>query len=401
MSFKSKKIIRQIHLWLGFASGLVVFIVAITGAIYTFESEISDLVYPYRKVEIQHSKPIISIAEIKEKVKPHLKKIYAIYFLGKDRSIQVRESHKIDGKLINNYVYLNPYTGEVLNVKINDPTFFDVVVELHTSLLLGEIGTEIVRYATLIFFILIISGIYLWWPQKKQNLKQRLKFDWKGTTKWKRKNFDLHSVLGFYASWIIIFVTITGLAWSFEWVDKTIYAIATFGKPFKNYTVVNSVSNPYHKPKSEIDDLILNYSLANYDKPIAQWSYFPPQTNTEAIRVFINPEARTWYKAAYFYFNQYTGELLASESPEKFNNGETIRNMYYDIHIGKILGLPGQLLVFFACLVVASLPITGFFIWYGRRKKQPKFQAHCQSPASRHTSQSFDKELVMQPQKKN
>jgi uncharacterized iron-regulated membrane protein len=43
--------------------------------------------------------------------------------------------------------------------------------------------------------------------------------------------------------------------------------------------------------------------------------------------------------------------------------------MYYDIHIGKILGLPGQLLAFFACLVIASLPITGFLIWYGRKKK--------------------------------
>jgi uncharacterized iron-regulated membrane protein len=44
--------------------------------------------------------------------------------------------------------------------------------------------------------------------------------------------------------------------------------------------------------------------------------------------------------------------------------------MYYDIHIGKILGLPGQLLVFFASLIVASLPITGFYIWYGRKFKR-------------------------------
>lgn len=162
MFSKLKKCIRLIHLWLGLASGLIVFIIAITGAIWTFESEISDLVYPYRKVAIQNNKPTILIAEIKEQVKPYLKNINAIYYLGKDRSIQVREWHKINGKLINKYVYLNPYTGEVLKVKINNPSFFDVVVELHTSLLLGEIGTEIVRYATLLFLLLIISGIYLW-----------------------------------------------------------------------------------------------------------------------------------------------------------------------------------------------------------------------------------------------
>jgi len=372
MFSKVKKTIRQIHLWLGLASGLIVFIVATTGAIWTFESEISDLVYPYRKVEIQNNKPTISIAEIKEKVKPYLKNINSIYYLGKDRSIQVREWHKIDGKLINNYVYLNPYTGEVLNIKINDSTFFDLVVELHTSLLLGEIGTEIVRYATLIFFILIISGIYLWWPKKKQNLKQRLKFDWKETTKWKRKNFDLHSILGFYASWIIIFATITGLAWGFKWVDKTIYAIATLGEPYKDYAEVNSISNINYKPTNGMDDSILNLALTNYNKPVESWNYYFPQKESESFSVYLNPDANTWYKASNYFFDQRTGKLLLTESPESYNNGQTIRNMYYDIHIGKILGLPGQLLVFFGSLIVASLPITGFYIWYGRYKKTRK-----------------------------
>ncbi len=369
MYSKVKKIIRQIHLWLGLTSGLIVFIVATTGAIWTFESEISDLVYPYRKAEIQNNKPNISIAEIKEKVKPYLKNINSIYYLGKDRSIQVREWHKIDGKLINNYVYLNPYTGEVLNVKINNPTFFDVVVELHTSLLLGEIGTEIVRYATLIFFLLIISGIYLWWPKRKQNLKQRLKFDWKETTKWKRKNFDLHSILGFYASWVIIFATITGLAWGFKWVDKTIYSIATIGEPYKDYAEVNSISNINYKPINGMDDSLLNLALTNYNKPIESWNYYFPQKEMESISVYLNPDANTWFKASNYFFDQRTGKLLLTESPDSYNNGQAIRNMYYDIHIGKILGLPGQLLVFFASLIVASLPVTGFYIWFGRRKK--------------------------------
>lgn len=370
------------------------FIIATTGAIWTFESEISDLVYPYRKVEIQKGKPTISIAEIKEKVKPYLKNINAIYFLGNDRSIQVREWNKVDGKLINNYVYLNPYTGEVLNVQINDPTFFDVVLELHTSLLLGEIGTEIVRYATLIFFILIISGIYLWWPKKKQNLKQRLKFDWKETTKWKRKNFDLHSILGFYASWIIIFATITGLAWGFKWVDKTIYTIATLGEPYKDYAEVNSISNINFKPTNGMDDSILNIALTNYNKPIESWNYYFPQKESESISVYLNPDANTWYKASNYFFDQRTGKLLLSESPESYNNGQTIRNMYYDIHIGKILGLPGQLLVFFASLMVASLPITGFYIWYGRRKKYNANSKHiAKAPQADTQTEALSKSL--------
>ncbi|HEU4495830.1 MAG TPA: PepSY-associated TM helix domain-containing protein, partial [Flavobacterium sp.] len=95
-----KKTIRYIHLWLGFASGLVVFIVALTGAIWVFEQELSDLFYNYRKVEIQ-DKPAISLSRIQEIVSPHLKKINAIYYHGPSRSIEVREWNEIDGKIIN------------------------------------------------------------------------------------------------------------------------------------------------------------------------------------------------------------------------------------------------------------------------------------------------------------
>jgi uncharacterized iron-regulated membrane protein len=44
--------------------------------------------------------------------------------------------------------------------------------------------------------------------------------------------------------------------------------------------------------------------------------------------------------------------------------------MNYDIHTGAVLGLPGKILVFFAGLIIASLPITGFYIWWGRKQKE-------------------------------
>ncbi|MEN2412166.1 PepSY-associated TM helix domain-containing protein [Flavobacterium mesophilum] len=40
--------------------------------------------------------------------------------------------------------------------------------------------------------------------------------------------------------------------------------------------------------------------------------------------------------------------------------------MNYDIHVGSIFGLPGRIAMFFAVLIDASLPVTGFYIWWGR-----------------------------------
>lgn len=44
--------------------------------------------------------------------------------------------------------------------------------------------------------------------------------------------------------------------------------------------------------------------------------------------------------------------------------------MNYDIHVGSILGFPGKVLAFLASLIGASLPITGYLIWYGRKFKK-------------------------------
>jgi uncharacterized iron-regulated membrane protein len=42
--------------------------------------------------------------------------------------------------------------------------------------------------------------------------------------------------------------------------------------------------------------------------------------------------------------------------------------MNYDIHVGAIAGLPGKIIAFLACLLCASLPVTGFIIWFDREK---------------------------------
>jgi uncharacterized iron-regulated membrane protein len=49
--------------------------------------------------------------------------------------------------------------------------------------------------------------------------------------------------------------------------------------------------------------------------------------------------------------------------------GQKINEMNYDIHVGNILGLPGKIIAFLASLICSSLPITGFIIWLGKRKK--------------------------------
>jgi uncharacterized iron-regulated membrane protein len=75
----------------------------------------------------------------------------------------------------------------------------------------------------------------------------------------------------------------------------------------------------------------------------------------------------------YRYFDQYTLEEIDVDQIygrlDKASIADKMFRMNYDIHTGAIIGLPGKFLAFFASLIAASLPVTGFLIWWGRSKK--------------------------------
>jgi uncharacterized iron-regulated membrane protein len=56
------------------------------------------------------------------------------------------------------------------------------------------------------------------------------------------------------------------------------------------------------------------------------------------------------------------------------NFGEKTVGANYDIHVGSILGLPTKIIAFIVSLICASLPVTGFMIWWGRRKRKRRKQ---------------------------
>jgi uncharacterized iron-regulated membrane protein len=104
--------------------------------------------------------------------------------------------------------------------------------------------------------------------------------------------------------------------------------------------------------------------------------------------VAINPDDETFWKTDYRYFDQNSlAELSVDHIYGKLldtNAADKLIRMNYDIHTGSIIGLPGKILAFCASLLVASLPVTGFCIWYGRRKKErledPKMKLKAAKP---------------------
>jgi uncharacterized iron-regulated membrane protein len=370
-----KKIIGKLHLWLGLSSGLVVCFLGITGCMLAFEREIEDTTQPYRFAEVEQ-KPLLSPSKLKAIADAQLpgKHAHGIAYQP-GHSAQV-SYYSLEADYYD-IVFLNPYTGQVLQVKNMNRDFFRIVIMGHYYLWLPpNIGQPIVASATLIFVVLLITGIVLWWPKNKAAAQQRFWFKWKPGLKWKRKNYDLHNVLGFYASWIVVFIALTGLVWGFQWFAHTIYWTTSGGKPMVQY--YESFSDTTHITTSQTPAMDRLWLKIRQETPGfgGLMEVHVPVEKKSSIEIAMNPDPATYWQTDYRYYDQYTLKEIPVTHVygrmQQASVADKLLRMNYDIHIGAIMGLPGKILAFCASLICVSLPVTGFYIWYGRRKKKRK-----------------------------
>lgn len=364
---KWKKWFGRIHLWLGLSTGLVVVILGLTGAIYCFAPELQSL-QPYRSVK-EESRAFLPPSQIQKIVESQLggKSPQRIYYDARDKAVMVLFSKKEEYSYS---IFINPYSGEVLKVRNNDKDFLSVVLQIHRTLLIPY-GHEIIRWSTVIFIFMLISGMVLWWPKNKRTAKQGFKIMWRAHPK--RLNYDLHKVLGFYISWIVIFTALTGLMFAFEsfagFVYKTTGAERSLVKtkpPFSDTTQMVS--------KVAAIDLIWKGVEPHLYQKYATVIFILPAAKNGSILLRANPEKGRIYKSDFRYFDQYTGKEIPGayvwgQYKDARETADYIRRINYDIHTGAIFGLPGRIALFFAALIVASLPITGFYFWWGKKRK--------------------------------
>ncbi|ANH61737.1 PepSY-associated TM helix domain-containing protein [Dokdonia donghaensis] len=369
-----KKFAFQLHKILGLATGIVVFIVAITGCCWAFREEIESLYDDYKKVTPQEQAILTptQAKELAEAVLPN-NTVHGTIFKKKDDAIEV--IFYDEEPEFYQSVFLNPYSGEVIQVDDHLSGFFAFILKGHMRLWLPKaIGEQVVGVSILLFILIIISGFIIWIPKKRKNLKQRLKFDWKKTTRWKRKNFDLHTVTGFYICSFALIVAFTGSMISYNWLKYVVYK-STGGEKSPYFIIPENESQLAQRETTvPMDYLITKLSIENPEAVSYELHY--PTSPEESIYVEVSNSKGLYYDSDYRFFDQNTLEELETPSIYgKYSNAgfaDKIQRMNYDIHIGAIGGIVGKIIAFLVSLLVATLPVTGVLLWYGRHYKKKK-----------------------------
>lgn len=364
--------IGRLHLWLGLASGLVVLIVSITGCLFVFQQEISQVTHPeWYYVKIAASTPALPLSRLQQIAQTALgpdKPIgYIVTYRDHRRSWEFMAFKETDdaitifGSMIYfQSVFVDPYTGEVTGTRNYKYDFFNIVKYIHWSLLLNTpYGQPIVCWGTVIFVIMLITGLVLWWPKKwtKTYKDRSFKIKWKAS--FRRVNYDLHNVPGFYTLIPALILGLTGLVFWVSWFN-TPPAISRSIPPRQQLV----------RPADTATAMDKAFVLTEHTFPRAPRIAVSPAAGAEApIVATAYPGSATYYDYDVLQLDRYTGRLLSQQKNSERSLGQRLIEMNYDIHVGAIGGLTGKIIAFFVSLICASLPVTGFLVWWNKRKR--------------------------------
>lgn len=422
-----KVFFRNIHLYLSLVSGLIIAVVCLTGGVLVFEKELEQAWHPERYFVQPAATAALPLARLQEAVKAYKAdakitgvKVYAdpartVEFSlagapggpggergGKPGEIRPearpagprgenREGKGSEGKGRKGEkggkgggeggrgptVFVNPYTAAVTGELNYRETVFFTMMALHRGMVGGAIGKLVVGVSTVMFLFIIGTGIVLWWPATRKAVRQRLQVKWSGG--WKRLNHDLHIVLGFYSALFLFVFAFTGLAWSFEWFNKGIFTLTN--SPMERpeppvsaapVAVAPEIAAAPAAPQSLTADAAL--ARARQLAPTAVYYALQlPKESTASIKVATLRPAATYENATdEVYLDQYSGQVLRTQTYEQRNLGQRVRGLFKPVHTGAIFGWPSKIISLVVCLLGFTFPITGVIMWLNRLKKGRK-----------------------------
>ncbi len=218
-----RKIMFWLHLITGCLAGLLIAMLCLTGAILEFQSKINNALKPTVVVPQSGTATRVSLDATLKSLKESGQGTPFEFVVnnGADQPITAQWGHMKS-------LYIDPYTGGLLPQKtagvMQSIMYFSE--NLHISLGAGKgskVGRFFVDSATFITLILLITGIYLWFPQifTKVGFKARGLF--KRGLKGKARDFNWHNVIGIWTVIPMLVIVYTGLCWPYRWANNTVY----------------------------------------------------------------------------------------------------------------------------------------------------------------------------------
>lgn len=235
--------------------------------------------------------------------------------------------------------------------------WFNLLFELHSALLLQDLGKAVLAVAAAGYIVLLVTGLVLWWPRR-----------WPPSLRIERRAgplrtwLDLHKVIGSLLGLVLLVPVASGayMAWSplRGWVS-TVAGERPVAVPRLRPT-------PASAPAANLDRLV---ATAQARFPHAMVGYVQvPASPSQAVRVRLKtPQEPHPNGLSSVWLHPASGDVLKVARWNELDAGNRLVNTVYPLHIGVLGGTPHKVAAGLSGLVLATLGASGIVLWWRRR----------------------------------
>lgn len=379
-----------LHRWLGFALGLPLLVVGLSGSILVFyptldrllDSRIAtvtgcEILPPERILEgLQQQLPErIGSWRLEMPMEPGLP--YNARFMN---PIETRGAGF--APLL---VWIQPCSGDVLRQGFWGQTLMTWIYNLHYQLLLGATGSSLVAWGGLVTLLLTLVGLWLWWPKAWwRGASWRKALQWRQAAHPAVSSWQRHVLVGFYSLPLWLLLVITGVLLDAPgWYNS----LANRLSPLPPYVMYHSVldgSQPAMSVTPVTTTDAIRIARQQFPQAELRWLETPADMlGVYQMRLYQDGEPGRRFPQTRLVIDQYSGKVLMRHDPFEDNAGATVQRWLHPLHSGEAFGLIGRWLVLLCGLLPVWMLWTGTQRWYIKRQARQRRGLQAQS-AERH-----------------
>lgn len=298
-------------------------------------------------------------------------------------------------------VFVSPQ-GQVLGHIDPETRIIAVDRKIHGQLLLGRKGSWLVELAGSWAIVMIVTGLYLWWPKDHRGGRGVAGFIGAGVI-WPRLSLgrrafwrDLHAVTGFWVSSLALVLLFTGLPWADAWGSgfKAVREEMGWVKGPQDWTIGGRTVDGGDAPHAEHDHAAMASSMhAMAGMPdMAGMDHHPHQDAAMidtmvaharaehlAFPAMVTPPgdaAKSWVVKSdaqnrplrmTLKYDAQTGALISREDFATRHPIDKVIAYGVAWHEGQLFGLANQLVGLATALMLLTLVVSGVAMWWRRK----------------------------------
>ena len=383
------------HFYAGLFVAPFLLVLALTGAIYTFQHEIEDWWYRDLVQTPACASALPAARQEAAVLAAYPGAAISRYTVARSAehaavwTIRPRQATALN-------VFVDPCTAVVRGAVDAKWQLMNVISALHGELLLGQVGDWIIELAASWAMVLLVTGLYLWWPEKGERLLGTFipRLNAKGRVFWR----DLHAVPAMWNTIAVAFLILSGLPWAGFWGGQlaSLGTMSHLTAPTPNFSAAPTLdaaapTDPHAAHRlaaaAESDDTSIPWAIRHDAAPAGGASRITIE-QAEAIArergvlapglrlIYPNGAGGVWHLSYIpggattqrtLYLDPADGRVLDDIGYGRYSPLGKAVEWGVEIHLGRQFGLVNQLLCVLVCLLTVLTVVSGTVMWWKRR----------------------------------